>query len=130
MSETTEKEEPKKAPAKKAAPKPKVPLRARGKFADQFEDDGYEVGYLDVKAFHQWNKGSDFRIFCEHPDHGKPTPIVIKEGGRTKTWKRVWYKMQNEYHKLNVYLDENGEEKENKEEGFSKSWTPIYEGDE
>lgn len=138
MSETIKDGAPKKAAPKKAK-EPKKPLMAKGAFADkQYEyemdilgySDGYEIGWLDTKAFHQWNRGSDLRISCEHPETGKPTPIIIKEGGRIKTWKRVFYKMQNEYHKLTTSLDENGNEKENLEQGFAKSWEPIYEGDE
>ena len=122
MSETTEK----KPAAKKAAPKPKVPLRAQGQFADQFEDDGYEIGYLDLTALHQWNKDNDSTIVVEHPQSGKPTPILLKPGKKIKTWKRVYYRFDNAYHKLTVNAD--GEE--TKELGYMAKWKTIYEGDE
>ena len=130
MSETTEEKPVKKAPAKKAAPKEKVPMRAKGKFADGFEDDGYEIGYLEIQALHQWNKNNDIRITVEHPQHGKPTFVILKPGQKNKVWKRVYNRFQNEYHKLTTSLDENGNPVENEEKGYMTTWTPIYEGEE
>jgi len=122
MSET----EKKKPAPKKAAPKEKVPMRAKGDFADQFEDDGYEIGYLELTALHQWNKENDFTIVVEHPQSGKPTPIMMKPGKKIRTWKRIYYRLDNAYHKLTY--DSNGDEV--KELGYIAKWTPIYEGDE
>lgn len=127
MPETTEKKPATKKPAtKKAAPKPKVPMRAQGDFADQFDDDGYEIGYLDLTALHQWNKSSDFTIVVEHPQTGKPTQVLMKPGIKIKTWKRVYFRFDNAYHKLT----QDSEGNETKELGFIAKWEPIYEGDE
>ena len=117
MPETTEKKEEKKVESK-----PKFKM-AKGTFADKFKDDGYECGTLELNALHTWNKG-DFSIVCEHPQSGKPTFVMIKPGMKVKTWKRVYYRFQHEYHKLTAFKDENGEVQSKKERGFMVSWTP------
>ena len=118
MSEEKEVETKK---AKQSAPKYKM---AEGKFASQFNDDGYEIGILDLTPLHQWNKGNDFTIYIEHPVDGKSTPVLLKPGEPNRTWKRAYYRFEHEYQKMTSSIGADGETVENKEKGYFAKWTP------